>query len=73
MKTKLKMIKWFDSEADGYKGGFLNEETDEIICGCCGAVFPAEELRLDCSEDEIENTIIPLSWADISDCIMGED
>lgn len=67
---KIQQVKFtsFDEDDNEYfdLGGILVDD-EYIICGCCGTVFPLDELR--------ENGIIKyeiLPWVNISNEILGE-
>ena len=64
-------VKFFESEdwltGIGYK--------DEIICGCCGCVFPIDQIYelAEEADTEIVDPIQPYkNWLDISEEIRGE-
>jgi hypothetical protein len=71
--TQVKFFdgQFFDSEywliGIGYK--------DEIICGCCGSVFPIDQIYevADEADTEIVDPIQPYKhWIDFSEDIRGE-
>lgn len=59
----MKQIKFKDFEGEVF-GGILLDNRD-IICGCCGGVFPADE-------DEVEIVEEFEYWVNISEEIIGE-
>ena len=47
---------------------------DFIICGCCGLVFPIQEVIDDAEKDGVhwDDAVVELEWFDIEDAIKGE-
>ena len=47
---------------------------DFIICGCCGLIFPIQEIVDDAKKDGIhfDDAIVEMEWVDIEDGILGE-
>lgn len=72
-------VRFWECEEQDYVGGIAYH--DEVICGCCGAVLPieeiyehAEEARADGEIAPAENDVIQeLSWVPINVEIAGED
>ena len=71
-------MKWFDEPtqvifADPTDNVFRNgiAYRDEIICGCCGSVFPIATIKVAAENREINNAISPYSsWSDLSEAIF---
>jgi hypothetical protein len=47
---------------------------DEIICGCCGAILPIDEIIKDAERAGVhwDDAVIELEWINISESIKGE-
>lgn len=62
----IRQIKFRDTngEGDGTLGG-IQLDNGDIICGCCGGVFEADD-------PDIEIIEVFDAWVDISDAIVGE-
>lgn len=39
----MKQIMFKDLENDIIHGGIMDDDTGDVICGCCGCVIPADE------------------------------
>jgi hypothetical protein len=55
-----------------WRGGIAYH--DFIICGCCGAIMPIEDIIEEANEFGVhfDDAIKELEWIDISDEIAGE-
>lgn len=66
-------VNFWDLNGDRYVGGIAYR--DEIICGCCGAIFEIaeiyEEARADGKKDF--EAIIPVEWIDFSEIMLEVD
>lgn len=62
----VRQIKFRDINGDGFGilGG-IQLDNGDIICGCCGGIFEADD-------PDIEIIEVFDSWVSISDEIMGE-
>lgn len=59
----LRQVKIKDLENDMITGGIMLDNGD-VICGCCGSLFPADEI------DETYEIFVYEYWEDISDTIL---
>ena len=65
---KPTQVKFWDEDGHHWLGG-IGIGT-YIICGCCGATIPLDEIYEDAS---IENPVKPLEWLDIEFAIRGDE
>lgn len=65
----MRQVKFMDSDGAIY-GGILLED-GSIICGCCGGVFPSDDIGK--IEEGAEAEIVEAYdyWVNISDTIIG--
>lgn len=65
-----KQVLFWDMGGDRYVGGIAYR--DEIICGCCGAVFEIKEIYEEARADgkKYYEAIIPVEWIDFSERIL---
>lgn len=61
----MRQVQFRDLENNDILGGIMLDNGD-VICGCCGGVFSADE------EGKTFEILKFYSWLDISDSIMGE-
>ena len=63
----MKQIKFYDTDDDKYRGGILLDNGD-VICGCCGGVYPAEKKDIAFRIEKVYD-----NWVDLTEEICGDD
>ena len=65
-------MRFYDAFDNMWRGGIAYH--DFIICGCCGAIMPIEDIIEEANEFGVhfDDAIKELEWVDISDEIAGE-
>lgn len=58
-------VQWYDAENERRCGGIVYK--DEIICACCGGIFPKDEW------DDLEKLHDFNTWIDFTEFIIDED
>lgn len=63
----FKQCKFKDIENDTILGGFINEEENYILCGCCGCI-------IDLNEDAEDYEVLEVYkyWVDLTEFIIDE-
>lgn len=66
-------VKFICDDTNNYLGGIAFE--DYIICGCCGATIPIEEVYANAEDlgTNLEPIITFDEWVDISENIKGDE
>ena len=62
-------VLFYDVDADHYQGGIAYD--DEVICGCCGGIFPIAELY-EYAPKGVEPIKVFKYWVDLTDDIVGD-
>ena len=65
-------MRFYDANDGLWRGGIAFH--DYIICGCCGAIMPIDDIVNDAERYGVhfDDVIVELEWIDISDEIKGE-
>ena len=65
-------VRFYDAYDGEWRGGIAYQ--DFIVCGCCGAIMPIEDIIEDAKQCMLhfDKAIVELEWIDISDEIKGE-
>ena len=62
----MKQIKFYDKDSDTVHGGIMLDDGN-VVCGCCGGIFPADEV------DETWELVETYDfWVDLSETIIGD-
>ena len=69
--TNPTQVMFYDSSNEKFIAGI--GYNDEIICGCCGAIFEISDVLEDAQEMNISNPIRVFdTWVDLEDAIVGD-
>jgi Fe2+ or Zn2+ uptake regulation protein len=65
-------VRFYDAFDNMWRGGIAYH--DFVICGCCGAIMPIEDIIEEANESGVhfDDAIKELEWIDISNEIAGE-
>ncbi len=66
----MKQVMFYDKANDKIHGGLLTDD-ENIICGCCGGIIPADEIGGE--DDDHEILKVYDSWVNLDEAICRDD